>query len=193
MRRRRVLLVVVVFLMTLPVEAMAAAGEAEAAEKFLGLPVALWKTANLLLLLGLLVWFMGKPFNTFFRKRREDLNERLDRALADREKALSLAAEMKVRLDRLEEEIEDVRRRAAADGDVEKAAQARAAEEEAEMLRRSAAEEIDRRLELAKAELSRTAAAMAADRARELVSRTIGPDDHRRIFEESVKSLGRAS
>ncbi len=191
-RAARVLLALAVCLTTAPLWA-AVAGEGEAAEKFLGLPVTLWKAVNLLLILGLLVKLMGKPFNSFFRNRRTELNERLDRALADREEAVRLAAEMKARLDRLEGEIAEVRERAIAEGEAEKAAQLAAAEKDAEELRRGASEEIDRRMELARAELARAAADLAARQASELVAKTVGPEDHRRLFEESVGRLGKAS
>jgi F-type H+-transporting ATPase subunit b len=192
-RARACLTGLAVLLMSAPLRAAEAAAGGESAEKFLGLPITIWKTINLLLLLGLLVKLMGKPFNAFFRTRRDDLNERLDRAVKDREEALRLAAEMQARLDRLGDEVAEIRRRAAAEGEIEKAAQLAAAEQDAEMLRRSAAEEIERRLELAKAELARAAADIAAGQARELVSKSLGPEDHRRIFEENVKILGRAS
>lgn len=190
-RAGRFLFTLSVLLWTAP--AWAAAAEGEAAEKFLGLPVPLWKTINLLLLLGLLVKLMGKPFNEFFRNRKSQLNERLDRAIADREEALRLAGEMKARLDRLEGEIAEVRRRAVEEGEAEKSGQLAAAERDAEALRRSAAEEIDRRMEMARAELARAAADLAARQASELVARSIGPEDHRRLFDENVQKLGKAS
>ena len=59
-----------------------AAEEEEVAQKFLGLPVDLWKLANLLLILGVLVYFLGRPFSQHFRKRRGDLDEAIDRAAA---------------------------------------------------------------------------------------------------------------
>ena len=59
-----------------------AAEEEEVAHKFLGLPVEIWKLANLLLILGFLVYFLGRPFTQHFRKRRGDLDEALDRAAA---------------------------------------------------------------------------------------------------------------
>ena len=181
------------WLAAVPLRAAQAVGESESAEKLLGLPITIWKTINLLLLLGLLIKLMGKPFATFFRKRRDDLNERLDRAVKDREEAVRLVAEMRARLDRLGDEVAEIRRRAAEEGEAEKAAQVEAAELDAEMLRRSAAEEIERRLSLARAELARTAADLAAQTARELVAKSLGPEDQRRIFEDSVGRLGRAS
>jgi F-type H+-transporting ATPase subunit b len=168
-----------------------AAEEGGGPERFLGLPVELWKAVNLLLFLGVLVYFLGKPFNNYFRKRREDLDEQLDKARADREQALSLAAEMRSRLSRLESEVAEVRRRGAEDGEAEKAAQIAAAEKEAESLLRSASEEIERRLASAKQELARAASDLAALRAKEILSATITDEDRRRMLEDSVGKISR--
>ena len=153
--------------------------------------VELWKTVNLLLFLGLLVYFLGKPFNQFFRKRREDLDELLDRAKKDREQALSLASEMRARLAQLEGEIVEIRRRGAAEGEAEKAAQIAAAEGEAENLRRTAAEEIERRLAAAKQELARAASGLAAVRAKEILSTSITDEDRKRLLDDSVQKISR--
>jgi F-type H+-transporting ATPase subunit b len=168
-----------------------AAEEAAAPEKFLGLPVELWKTVNLLLFLGLLVYFLGKPFNQYFRKRREDLDALLDKAKTDREQALTLAAEMRARLSKLESEIVEIRQRGAVDGETEKAAQLAAAEKEAENLRRSTSEEIDRRLAAAKQELARAASTLAASRAKEILARSITDEDRKRLLDDSVQKISR--
>ncbi len=168
--------------------AWAAEGE-EAAQKFLGLPVDLWKLVNLLLILGLLVYFLGKPFNTHFRKRREDLDDAIDRAGVEREKALALAAEMRSRLAELEKEIAQIRARGASEGESEKQAQIEAAAREAETLRRNAADEIERRLAAARKDLASAAAALAADRARDAVAGAITEEDRRRLLDESVADV----
>jgi F-type H+-transporting ATPase subunit b len=168
-----------------------AAEEAAAPEKFLGLPVELWKTVNLLLFLGMLVYFLGKPFNRYFRKRREDLDALLDKAKTDREQALTLAAEMRTRLSKLESEIVEIRARGAVDGEAEKAAQLAAAEKEAENLLRSTAEEIDRRLAAAKQELARAASTLAASGAKEILARSITDEDRKRLLDDSVQKISR--
>lgn len=166
-----------------------AAEEEEVAQKFLGLPVELWKLVNLLLILGLLVYFLGKPFNTHFRKRREDLDDAIDRASAEREKALALAAEMTARLASLEKEIGEIRRRGAGEGESEKRAQIEAAAKDAETLRKNAVDEIDRRLSAAKKDLARAAADLAADRARDVLAGAITEEDRRRLLDESVRTV----
>ena len=166
-----------------------AAEDEEAAQKFLGLPVELWKLANLLLILGLLVYFLGKPFNTHFRKRREELDDAIDRAAAERDRALALAAEMTARLASLEKEVAEIRARGAREGETEKGAQIEAAAREAELLRRNAADEIERRLAAAKKDLARAAADIAADRARETLAGAVTEEDRRRLLDESVRGV----
>jgi F-type H+-transporting ATPase subunit b len=166
-----------------------AQAEAEAAEKFAGLPVDVWKTVNLLLILGLLVWFLGRPFNNYFRRRREDLDERIERARQEREEAVRLVADMQARLDRLGAEIAEIRRHGAEEGETEKAAHIAAAEREAEQLRRNAVEEIDRRLAAAKAELKRAAADLAVERARKTLAGEMTEEDRRRYLDESLRKV----
>lgn len=170
-----------------------AAEEEEVAKKFLGLPVELWKLANLLLILGLLVYFLGKPFNQHFRKRREELDDAIDRAGVERDKALALASEMTARLASLEKEIAEIRTRGAGEGETEKRAQIEAAARDAEMLRRNAADEIEHRLSAAKKDLARAAAALAADRARDVLAGAITDEDRRRLLDESVRSVADAA
>lgn len=166
-----------------------AAEEEEVAHKFLGLPVELWKSLNLLLILGLLVYLLGKPFNTHFRKRREELDDAIDRAGAEREKAVALAAEMTARLASLEKEIAEIRARGGSEGESEKRAQIEAAAKEAETLRKNAADEIDRRLSAAKSDLARAAADLASDRARDVIAGAITDEDRRRLLDESVRNV----
>jgi F0F1-type ATP synthase membrane subunit b/b' len=166
-----------------------AAEEEEVAKKFLGLPVELWKLANLLLILGLLVYFLGKPFRSHFRKRREELDDAIDRAAVERDKALALASEMTARMASLEKEIAEIRARGAAEGESEKRAQIEAAARESETLRRNAADEIERRLAAAKKELAQAAADLAADRARDVLAGAITEDDRRRLLDESVQDV----
>jgi F-type H+-transporting ATPase subunit b len=167
----------------------AAAEESGAAERFLGIPAALWKTVNLALILGLLVWFLGKPFNTFFRKRREDLDEQIARARREQEEAARLAEEMTERLSKIERQVEEIRGRGEDEGLREKAALLKMTEEEADTLRRSATQEIEQHLAAARSRLARAATEIAATRAEEILRSAIDDDDRRRLLEESIERV----
>jgi F-type H+-transporting ATPase subunit b len=174
--------------LAVPLAALAAEGAPEA-DRLLGVPVWLWMLANLLLLIALLVKLTGKPLAASVRKRREELNEQLDRALREREEALSLARQMQERLSGLEAEVAEIRKQGSAEGEAEKAAQLSTAEADAEVLRNNSREEIERRLAAARADLERLASELVASTAGDLLSREIKDEDRRRLLADSVARL----
>jgi F-type H+-transporting ATPase subunit b len=190
-RLRPFLFFLVLALASFPVWAAGAEGEEAVAEKFLGLPVEIWKTINLFLIVGLFVHFLKKPIQAHFGARKSGVDDELDRAKKERDEAVNLAAEMKARLLRLESEVASIRQRGSADGETERKAQIEAAEKEAEQLRRGAADEIERRLSAAKQDLARAAADLAVSKAKELVLGAVTEEDRRRLFDESVQKISR--
>jgi F-type H+-transporting ATPase subunit b len=182
---------IVLALASFPLWAAGAEGEEAVAEKFLGLPVELWKTINLFLILGLFVYLLKKPIRAHFGARRSGVDEELDRAKKERDEAVKLTLQMKARLATLETEVASIRQRGSADGEIERRAQIEAAEKEAEQLRRGAADEIERRLSAAKQELARAAADLAVSKAKELVAEAVTEEDRRRLFDESVQKISR--
>jgi F-type H+-transporting ATPase subunit b len=167
-----------------------AADHEEHAQKWLGLPVELWKAINLIILLVLLVKFLGKPLKNFFGGRRAELNARLDKAGKDRDEAVRVAAEMQTRLSGLELALSEVRARGSVEGEAEKQAHLLAAENETAALVAEAGAEIERRLARAKAELARAAADLATERAQTLVQSNLTEEDRRRLLEESMAKIG---
>jgi len=173
----------------LPLALMAAETEEHAAA-FLGLPLWIWQLANLVLFLGVLLYFVARPIAAMFRKRQLEVEERLREAKALRAEAARLEADVHARMARLDVEIAEIRARGVAEGEAERAALAERADREVERARREAEAEIGRRLAAAKLELKRTAADLTASTARELLSAQITDDDRRRLLEESVTRLG---
>jgi F-type H+-transporting ATPase subunit b len=157
---------------------------------FLGIPLWIWQLANLALFLGVLLYFVARPIAAMFRKRQLEVEERLREAKTLRAEAARLEADVHERMARLDVEIAEIRARAVAEGEAERAALAERADREVERARREAEAEIGRRLGAAKLELKRTAADLTASIARELLSTQITDDDRRRLLEESVTRLG---
>lgn len=166
-----------------------AEGGQEHAATFLGLPMWLWQVANLLLFFGLLAYFVGRPLAQAFRKRQEEVEERLRKAEQQRSEAARLEADIRARLLQLDDELAQIRARGIAEGEMERSALLARAESEGERVRREASEEIDRRLQFARDELTKTAADLVASAARELLVREITDEDRRRLLEESVTRL----
>jgi F-type H+-transporting ATPase subunit b len=174
----------------LPLALLASSETEEHAAAFLGIPLWIWQLANLVLFLAVLLYFVARPVAAMFRKRQLEVEERLQEAKAMRAEAARLEADVHERMARLDVEIAEIRARAIAEGEAERAALAERADREVERARREAEAEIGRRLAAAKLELKRTAADLTASTARELLSAQITDDDRRRLFEESVTRLG---
>jgi F-type H+-transporting ATPase subunit b len=161
----------------------------EHAATFLGLPMWLWQLANLILFLGLLAYFVARPLAQAFRKRQDEVRQRLQKAEQLRAEAVRLEADIHERLSKLDRELEEIRARGIAEGETERAALLETAEREAERVLRESTEEIDRRLAFARDNLKKAAADLVASSARELVAGQITDEDRRRLLQESLDSL----
>ena len=163
----------------------------EHAANFLGLPLWIWQLANLVLFLGVLLYFVARPMAAMFRQRQLDVEKRLAEAKKLREEAAQLGEQVKERMSRLDQEIAEIRARGKADGETERAALAERADREVERVRKEAEQEIGRRLAAAKQELRETAAELTAGVARDMLSAQITEDDRRRLLDESVERLAK--
>jgi len=166
-----------------------AEGGAEHAEKFLGLPMWIWQSANLALFLYLLYRFVGRPLAGAFRKRQEAVEAERQEAERLKAEAERLSAEIRERLARLDGEIAAVAAQGRADGETERAALSARADQEGERVKREAGEEISRRVAAARIDLERIASGLVASSAVELLSREINDEDRRRLLEESAERL----
>ncbi|MBW3563910.1 MAG: ATP synthase F0 subunit B [Acidobacteria bacterium] len=165
------------------------ADEAHGSETFLGIPVWIWKLANMILFIWVLWRLLRKPFWTFFANRKKDIAESLETAAERKERAERMESEIRERLDKLEEEIEGIRQRAAEDGERISREIAANAERDTEKVRRAAQAEIEQRLRNARQELRSEAARLAAERASQIVESTITESDRRKAFEAGIEQL----
>jgi len=163
--------------------------EAEHAEKFLGIPLTIWQIVNLVLFLGILIYFVAKPMAAAFRKRQIEIEQRGQEAEKRRAEVERLSVEIQERTVRLEREIEEIRREGIAEGQSARAALLERAEQEAMRVAREAAEEIERRLTAAKLALRQTAADLTASAAVDIVSREVTDEDRRRLVLESASRV----
>ena len=182
---RRLPIVTTLLLLAAP----ALASEGAAPSTFLGLPVWLWKTANLLAFFGLLVYLLAKPMSHFFRTRREAVARGLADAARQRVEAAQMKAEMEKRVAALQGEIVALRERLARDGEREKAELERAGDVEAARLLAQLDQEAQRRVAEARTQLAGEAATIAAELALELLQRELTPADRERIFKRTLERL----
>lgn len=164
----------------------------EAAEheaRLLGIPMWIWQLANLIGFLVVLYFLVAKPLTKVFRDQQLAVEARLKQARDQREEAARLGSQVHERMSQLEREIAEIRARGIADGEAARAELVSRADQEAERVKREAAEEIDRRAATALVELERAASDLVASAAVGLVSREINEDDRRRLIEDSVSRL----
>lgn len=171
------------------VAAPALASSEEPAATFLGVPVWLWKTANLVAFVGLLVYLLAKPLRHFFHTRREEISRALADAARQREEAAQMRAEMESRVASLQGEITALRERLQRDGEREKQELERAGDAEAARVLAALDQEAQRRVGEARASLAGEAAQVAADLALELLERELTPADRERIFKRTLEKL----
>jgi F-type H+-transporting ATPase subunit b len=160
--------------------------------KFLGLPAWIWKTINMLLFIGILVWLLGGPAKKFFSDRQGQIRSAADEAKARRTKADQLASDIQARLSQIEADVQAIRERAEAEGERQRRELTEAASAEAQRILTTARAEVDSRLKHARHELTEYAGELAAQRAEQIVRDKITESDQKRIFDESVKEVAEA-
>ena len=144
---------------------------------------------NFLLLAGVLVYFLRKPFSSFLKERSELLRKAIDDAANARAEAAEKLAAIETRTAKLADEIAGMN----AKMDVEAAAEARRLQETAavEISRIRAQAEFTGEQEVKKAreELRREASLLSARAAEELVRKTLSPEDQERLVRENLEKI----
>jgi len=157
--------------------------------KFLGLPAWIWKLANMLLFIGVLVWLLGGPAKRFFAERNGQIRNAAEEAKARRAKADQLASDIQARLTQIEADVRAIHERAEAEGERQRRELTEAAAAEAQRILATARAEVDSRLRHARHELTEYAGELAAERAEQIVRQSITENDQKKIFNESVREV----
>ena len=168
------------------------AAEGGHAETFLGLPVVIWKTANLILFFALVVWLARKPLKKALLGRRSEIEALLRKADEDRRRTEALAGELSARLAAIEAELAGLKVSAKKDAEAEHAALLEEAGRETARLVERTKGEIDSRVRHARAELTAFAGDLSLDLARDLLSQQMTADDRRRLVAEGLASVSKA-
>ncbi len=164
-------------------------GVAHAEPKFLGLPFWIWKLANMLLFLGLLVYLLRGPVGTAFAERTAAIRAAATEARERRAKADQMASEIQTRLSQIEGEVRAIQERAIQEGERQKRDLIAAAEAEAAKILQAARNEVENRLKYARHELTEYAGELASERAKAILRETITEADQKKLFEESVRQV----
>jgi F-type H+-transporting ATPase subunit b len=157
----------------------------------LGIPDFIWLPVNLTLFLYILQRYIGRPMAAYLDARREGIAEELANARTQLEEADRLQAEIRKRLDQIEDEVADIQARAASDGaaEAERITEQTALDEERFLKRVD--DEISRREAETRARLAQDTADLTAQMARDLLSRDMTDADRRRVFDRSLDAMQR--
>lgn len=157
---------------------------------YFGIPGWILKIANMLLFIGVLLYFAGGPVKKMFASRREQIRREAEEARERRSKADQMASQIEARLAQIETEVRAIQDRAVAEGERQKRELVAAAEAEAQKILNQARTEVDNRLKHARHELTEYAGQLAAERAEAILREKITPADQSKLFQESVQELG---
>jgi F-type H+-transporting ATPase subunit b len=148
------------------------------------------KLINLLIFVGLAIYFLRRPIGEKLDERREGVRRDLMRAQEERDAALAKLAEVEARLGNLSAEVESLREQARREAAEERERIRRQTEEDALKLRGQAQREIESISKAARAELRAYAAEQSVRLAEEMIRREMRPEDDARLISEYVEDLG---
>ena len=162
----------------------------EAPKTYFGIPGWILKFINMLVFLGLLGWWIGKPVKNAFASRSGQIRREQEEARERRQKADQMASDIQARLTQIEQEVRSIRDRAEAEGQRQRQELIAAAEAEAAKILQAARNEVDNRLKSARQELTEYAGQLASERAEAILRDKITDADQRKLFDESLREVG---
>ncbi len=147
------------------------------------------KTFNLLVVLGVLWWFLKDRLPRFFAERRSSIDKAIEEARAAKAEAEAKRDEYEAKLARIEQDIAEIDAEGARRVEAMRAELDRAAEAASERIAAESTDRIAEELERARAELQREASLLAVKLAEELIRGRVGKDDQRKLFDVTIEKL----
>jgi F-type H+-transporting ATPase subunit b len=166
-----------------------AAAEQHHEKTYFGIPGWILKIANMVLFLGILIYFVKGPVSKAFAERSEAIRRANEEARERRTRADQMATEIQARLSAIEAEVRSIHERAEVEGERQKRELMAAAEVESQKIITVARTEVDNRLKHAKGELTAYAGQLASDRAEQILREKITEADQRKLFQESLHEV----
>lgn len=163
-----------------------------AAEGGEGLMPTVFRLANFVILVGLLVYFLRSPMAGYLASRSSQIRQDLVTAAGMRATATAQLAEIQTRMQALPGELDALRRQGIDDVKAEEARITQAAAAERTRLLDQTRREIETRLRIARRELTEHAAQLAVSVAETRIRRTITPDDQIRLVDRYASQLSGA-
>jgi F-type H+-transporting ATPase subunit b len=187
----RVIAIAVLLLGVLPPAVLASEGEGGG---FINLDKSLIIQAVNFGLLLLVLWrFLYRPLLAMMRERSEAIRKSLDEAQAARAEAQREREEHAAKIQAAHAEAQAIRTTALKEAAEEQRRLVEAARGEAARLVESARAELEQDVRRARQELRQEVGALAVTVAERLIKKSLRDEDHRRIVDDAIARLGRAS
>jgi F-type H+-transporting ATPase subunit b len=170
----------------------AAKSEGHHEKTYFGIPGWILKIANMLLFIGVLVYFAGGPVKKAFADRSAAIRAAAQEARERRDKADRMAGDIQARLSAIEAEVKAIHERAQAEGERQKRELIAAAEAESQKILANARTEVDNRLKHARTELTEFAGQLATERAEQILREKMTEADQKKLFTESLHEVSNA-
>ncbi len=155
----------------------------------------LWRVINLLVFLVILIYIFRNKLRIgqVFDNRASSIVKELEQARHEKEQAQRQLAEVEARLNRLDQEVEEIRREALNEASREQERIRQAAAADAEKIRQTAAREIEGAMKTARTELRAFVAEQSIEMAEAMIKRELRPEDNSRMLTKYVDELGEVS
>ena len=147
---------------------------------------AVWQGVNLLLIVGVIVYFARRPVSSFFATRRADIKNELDEAAELLGLAEKRNAELQRRLVDLSSKVDEIRKGATQRAHEESERIVAEAHAAADRIRRDAQAAVDQELRRAQTELRQEAASLALELAAGKLEEHVGDADRDRLMDEFI-------
>jgi F-type H+-transporting ATPase subunit b len=145
---------------------------------------------NLLLVVGVLVWFTRKPLANFFAGRSQAIRDQLAEAQKARLDAEAKLAAMESRMSRLVDELKEIAQTSEKEAQDEYLRLLASAEQDAQKIVERSRQEIEGMTRTAQKELKLHAAELSVRLSEEMIQSGITKEDHERLFARFVEKLG---
>lgn len=144
---------------------------------------------NLLILIGLLTYFLRRPLRDMLVKRHDGVRDALAKAEAAQRAAEEKVAAFERRVQELEQEMERLRLESEADSRAEAARIVENSQKQAEKLRQDSLRMMEAELATVRESVRREAINLAVEMAERMTRQNIQPADQNRLLADYLKSL----
>ncbi|MFP3866920.1 MAG: hypothetical protein ACLFUU_01995 [Desulfobacteraceae bacterium] len=149
----------------------------------------IWRTANFVVFVGILIKLATKPIKEFFAGRRQQIAQNLEELESQKAAAEKALAEAQAQLATVAEEREKIVQHFIAEGEAEKAKIIERAEQAAARIKEMAALTIEAETKKAADQLKRELVETAAQLSEGLIKENITADDQQRLVDEYLTKV----